>query len=57
MRLFNKTLNVYSCYEFVTFLFLLYRYVPLFYTVVEDGSKLLFICFAKQKNYYLLSIA
>ena len=57
LRLFNKTLNVYSCYEFVTFLFLPYRCVPLFYMVVEDGSKLLFICFTKQKNYYLLSVA
>ena len=54
VRLFNKTLNVYSCYEFVTFLFLPYRCVLLFYMVVEDGSKLLFICFTKQKNYCLL---
>ena len=51
VRLCKKTLNVYSCYEFVTFLFLLYPYVPLFYTVFEDGSSLPFIYLTKQINY------
>ena len=57
MRLCKKTLNVYSCYEFITFLFLQYPFVPLFYMVFEDGSSLLFIYLTKQINYYLLSLA
>ena len=57
MRLCKKTLNVYSCYEFITFLLLQYQYVPLFCTVFEDGSSLLFVYLTKQINYYLLSLA
>ena len=34
VRLCNKTLNVYSCFEFITFLFVLYTYF-LFYMVLK----------------------